>query len=1073
MIIFANLFVPISVGLGEKDSIKIRKNEASAATVGIKMTSSSNVNGSDIITVTVNVTWSSGLVGVSGTSEGARITLSDPAGVRTPIVKIITLTRVPGTTDSETGSYTFSSSDGLTPSTQYDILSEARQIDMGVYDATLGVWVNAMLPNKWGLWTLTDDQIKLYMSQGTLGVVTTHELVSTLAKDDTTVIKGKTLTTQNAQFGGGLPSCGIDVGVDIGIPDGTVSGCLAQILYYGLFVPTSYLFALSGTFFDNTFSYSVQSSSYKSSFVVQGWGLVRDFCNMFFIFIMLYIAISTILNLHGFNTKSTIINVIVIGLFINFSLFATQVIIDSSNIMARVFYNSDAIKITEKGIDGATNVVSAIGPDGIIPLSAALVNKVNPQNIIINSAKVGQISDLGGKSTSVDLGAGTFILITLLAVGINIVGFVIFLSIGLVFVVRVVGLWIAMILSPLAFFTYILPEQMAGWKMVGWKNWWPETLKMAFMAPIFIFFLYIILKFLELDLISNSSGKTGIPFVISTMIPFAFIMVLMMKAKKIAVDMSGEMGNAVSKIGGVASGLVLGGAVGLGATAMRKTIGGLGSKIANSKTVASWENKGYFGARSLRNIGTKASTGSFDIRNTKAGALAGSSLGADLGKGEVGGYKKAEADRIAKRTQRLEELKNVSTHEDQVKKRKVDVAKKILEDNNAEEIHDIEAQLTVARQKIKDVAVDRTEGSEYMLAIEKISELNNKLGDIKSGKNIEGEINEDGTNRYNSDNGRITKTEYDDIAEKAREEAEVANEKFNKAEIVRGGNGIPGSADVAEGIAKAKAEEEKNEAIKVANDGKENTIRQAEKSEAEAIEDAERKLLEATKLSTKAVNDLKNTRNTDPNYVNIRNTANAARAAEEKARIDVSAVTANAKTATSRATTIAGENYTNAVKAATERYNNTFIKAEEDKKSTIEEAEKASAEAISKSSESQAKLIKAQSDAKNGFGRSIKELNKESIHGQLKIDQAGNEVAKQYVEAVNSKWNKMANMFSEGDTKRGRDEATDKMLLNMVVKNTENHSSGGGGHQAATKEAPHKEEKHDKPSAGGGSGHGH
>ena len=73
---------------------------------------------------------------------------------------------------------------------------------------------------------------------------------------------------------------------------------------------------------------------------------------------MLYIAISTILNLHGFNTKSTIINVIVIGLFINFSLFATQVIIDSSNIMARVFYNSDAIKITEKGIDGATSVVS-------------------------------------------------------------------------------------------------------------------------------------------------------------------------------------------------------------------------------------------------------------------------------------------------------------------------------------------------------------------------------------------------------------------------------------------------------------------------------------------------------------------------------------------------------------------------------------------------------------------------------------------------------------------------------------------------------------------------------------------
>ena len=782
MIIFANLFAPFSVGMGDKNNIKIRKNEASAATVGIKMTSSSNVNGSDIITVTVNVTWSSGLVGVSGTSEGARITLSDPAGVRTPIVKIITLTRVPGTTDSETGSYTFSSSDGLTPSTQYDILSEARQIDMGVYDATLGVWVNAMLPNKWGLWTLTDDQIKLYMSQGTLGVVTTHELVSTLAKGDTTVIKGKTLTTQNAQFGGGLPSCGIDVGVDIGIPDGTVSGCLAQILYYGLFVPTSYLFALSGTFFDNTFSYSVQSSSYKSSFVVQGWGLVRDFCNMFFIFIMLYIAISTILNLHGFNTKSTIINVIVIGLFINFSLFATQVIIDSSNIMARVFYNSDAIKITEKGIDGATNVVSAIGPDGIIPLSAALVNKVNPQNIIINSAKVGQISDLGGKSTSVDLGAGTFILITLLAVGINIVGFVIFLSIGLVFVVRVVGLWIAMILSPLAFFTYILPEQMAGWKMVGWKNWWPETLKMAFMAPIFIFFLYIILKFLELDLISNSSGKTGIPFVISTMIPFAFIMVLMMKAKKIAVDMSGEMGNAVSKIGGVASGLVLGGAVGLGAMAMKGTVGRLGSAVANSDRVKRWEREGKFGAATLRNIGTKAGTGSFDIRNTKAGALAGSGLGADLGKGKEGGFVKARADKTAVRQKRAKELELGPDSPEMIALRSANVQQKNLENKFSSSIDVATTDVATARQNSIDADAKLRKNPEDALlkasakkAQDDYDNAKEKLANINSGGEKLDKYG-NGTGEFNTDNGKISEVAHKAIIEK---EVEAKNTVTN------------------------------------------------------------------------------------------------------------------------------------------------------------------------------------------------------------------------------------------------------------------------------------------------------
>lgn len=390
---------------------------------------------------------------------------------------------------------------------------------------------------------------------------------------------------------------------------GTVMGCVAQIFYYVLFVPTSYVFALAGTFFDFTFHYSVQDTSYRTPFVVEGWGIVRDMCNMFFIFILLYIAFSTILNIHGFKTKEMIINVVIIGLLINFSLFATQVMIDASNILARVFYNSDSIKITQNSSAGTAGL--KIGPNGEIPLSAAVVNKVNPQNLIINGRKSVVIQDKvtnESSSSSSDkeggLGVGAFILITLLATAVNIVGIITFLSVGLIFVARVIGLWFAMIFSPFVFFSYTVPS-LQDMEMVGWKKWWPETLKLAFLAPVFIFFLYLIVAFLEkgLSLIKATDIKDGMTFVISIIVPFIFIMILLMKAKDIAKDMSGKLGQSITSGIAAVGGVALGGAALGGALLGRKVIGaGLAGasrtessihlatqKIEHNKKLEEWE----------------------------------------------------------------------------------------------------------------------------------------------------------------------------------------------------------------------------------------------------------------------------------------------------------------------------------------------------------------------------------------------------------------------------------------------------------------------------------------------------
>lgn len=445
----------------------------------------------------------------------------------------------------------------------------------------------------------------------------------------------------------------------------SVSGCIAQILYTLFFRPTSFLFGLAGMFFDWSFDYSVKDTSYKTAFVVEGWGLVRDFVNLFFIFVLLWIAFSTILNLHGFKTKEMIINVVIIGLLINFSLFITRVIIDTSNITARVFYNGNSIKLKDSN---GKEIVRAAGSP--IPLSEIIVDKVNPQKLILDASRVGDIRDKGQQGISDaknkrGISNGTFILVTLLASAVNVIGMLVFLSVGIIFIARVIGLWIAMILVPLTFFSYTVPA-LQDVDMIGWKKWWPNTLKLAFLAPIFIFFMYLIVKFLGSNFLEiNSEGKGNAEFVIAIIVPFVFIIVLMNKAKGLAVKFSGDIGSAVTKVGNTVGGLAIGAGVGVAAMGLRQTVG----RGANYLDKKDWLNDAAAGKKGrvaqfltkttgLKTLTSKTARGSFDVRQTTAGNAFSKETGMNLNKGAsfvglgtkntVGGYVGSQQRKVEK-----------------------------------------------------------------------------------------------------------------------------------------------------------------------------------------------------------------------------------------------------------------------------------------------------------------------------------------------------------------------------------------------------------------------------------------
>ncbi|MCX6755837.1 MAG: hypothetical protein NTX85_00640 [Candidatus Nomurabacteria bacterium] len=378
---------------------------------------------------------------------------------------------------------------------------------------------------------------------------------------------------------------------------GSIPGCIVTFLYWTLYIPSSWLMAIAGKFFDWTFDYSVSDVSYRTSFVTEGWKITRDICNIFFIFVLLYIAFKIILDLGGHSAKELIVHVVLIAIMINFSMFAARVIIDTSNILARVFYNSDAIKIsTASKSDGTEDrtvnqQAQSNSTLGEISLSSALIEKINPQNIISSASDIANDDTSKGSKSFTDethtvqgeLDVGTSIVILILCVIVNLVGFFVFLNVGLIFVARVITLWFAMIFAPLAFFSYTVPE-MQGLDYVGWQKWWKDLIGASFVAPIFIFFMYLIILFLSkgfADLLS--SNTQGVAKLLQTIIPFVFIMLLLKQAQSMATKFSGSAGEAVS--GAIKAGASVAlMATGAGVAAGGRGIGKMMARASNGNT---------------------------------------------------------------------------------------------------------------------------------------------------------------------------------------------------------------------------------------------------------------------------------------------------------------------------------------------------------------------------------------------------------------------------------------------------------------------------------------------------------
>ena len=220
-----------------------------------------------------------------------------------------------------------------------------------------------------------------------------------------------------------------------------------------------------------------ESTSFSSKLpaVEIGWTVVRDATNIFFIVILLFIAIGTILRIQGYSAKQLLVRLILMAVLINFSLAIGSVIIDFSNVLGLQF-------------------LTAIHPEGKVT------------EILAKSLSIGDIY----KVTDPDIKDISKYLVVVVgnAILISVLVFVFFVSAILLFI-RMAVLVLLLTLAPIAFLFYILPETQKHW-----SKWWNMLIQYSFFFPAFMFFLYfsiIIITNAHQQLVASGKAGPGTP----------------------------------------------------------------------------------------------------------------------------------------------------------------------------------------------------------------------------------------------------------------------------------------------------------------------------------------------------------------------------------------------------------------------------------------------------------------------------------------------------------------------------------------------------------------------------------
>lgn len=232
-------------------------------------------------------------------------------------------------------------------------------------------------------------------------------------------------------------------------------------------------------------------TSMDNPLISTGWTATRNIANIMLIFGLVAIAISIMLEYQETKAKKMLVNFFWIALLINFTPVICNTLIDAANILMNIF----------------------------------LKGGVSPQLVaeIQNKQKTFSLEDLP-----------TLVCLFVFALLASFM----YILYGLLFMFRYIQLWILIIISPIAFATYVfLPTNAAQYlrhilpAQCEWKTWWSEFLNWTFIGVPAAFSIYlsnILMQSVAANphaIVSAPSGALAGTFslIFSFMIPFGVL----------------------------------------------------------------------------------------------------------------------------------------------------------------------------------------------------------------------------------------------------------------------------------------------------------------------------------------------------------------------------------------------------------------------------------------------------------------------------------------------------------------------------------------------------------------------
>lgn len=209
------------------------------------------------------------------------------------------------------------------------------------------------------------------------------------------------------------------------------------------------------------------------------WGILRDFANIGLLFGFVFMGIATILDLHKYPWTKALPKLIIYAVLLNFSLFATEAIIDTTNVVSASLYEQTYGQEQQCSAENWLGCMVNTGLAGVV------LQKIQITSVYEEYSLEATASGIQDQMTRPVENILKYALLTLVVSIITIV----FFAAASMLISRGVVLAFLMLVSPIGFAGMAIPqlEKLA-------QDWWKKLIDQALFAPVFILLLIASLR---------------------------------------------------------------------------------------------------------------------------------------------------------------------------------------------------------------------------------------------------------------------------------------------------------------------------------------------------------------------------------------------------------------------------------------------------------------------------------------------------------------------------------------------------------------------------------------------------